>query len=328
MADTLLICEDEASVRSMLTRILTAEGFVVVTAANGEEALELLEHRPVDLVLCDVNMPGIDGFEVCRRIRRRPDRQLLPIALMTGIADTAARIEGLGSGADEFVSKPFECTVLLARIRALLRVKHLTDTLERTENVILAFARAIEAKDEYTDGHLWRLAEYSRAVAIALGCDDEAARHIWFGGVLHDVGKVAVDDRILRKPGPLTTEEFAQIRRHPLIGADIVSPMRFATTVCPIVAGHHEWWDGGGYPFGLRGESIPLGARIVAVADAWDAMTTTRPYRNALSNEEAARRLRAGAGQQFDPRIVDVFVEMLHHRLLPAQAPVAAVVAA
>lgn len=317
MNDRVLVCDDDSRVRGLLGRLLASHGFSVRTADCGERALEEISRHTPDLLLLDITMPGLSGFEVCRRVRRMSEGELLPIVLITGLPDTDSRIRGLESGADEFVSKPFEHPVLLARIRALLRVKHLTDQLERTENVIFTLARTVEARDSYTDGHLWRLAEYSRTIATCLGCGPEDARHAWYGGILHDIGKIGIDDSVLRKCGSLTPSEFAEVRRHPDIGAEIVSSMRFAPVVAPIVRGHHERWDGGGYPQGLAGESIPLHARIVSVADAFDAMTTDRPYRSALDHTEAIHRLRGGCGSQWDPTIVDVFVDLLERGELP-----------
>ncbi len=320
MTDAILLCDDDAHVRDLLSRSLQHNGFQIHTAPTAEVALKLLDVVHVDAVLSDVHMPGMSGLQLCRRIRQRRGGGLLPVALMTGEADVSSRVAGLESGADDFVSKPFQLPVLVAKLRALLRVKHLTDELERTEGVVLALARAIEAKDACTEGHVWRLAEYSRALAVAYGCDPGFARHVWFGGLLHDVGKVAVDERVLRKAGSLDESEREQMRRHPQVGADIVGPLRFSSVVGPIILGHHEWWDGSGYPYGLRGASIPMGARIVAVADAWDAMTTDRPYRHALGEAEALRRLVAGAGTQFDPQLVEVFRGMVRMRLLPGAA--------
>ena len=317
MHDRVLVCDDDARVRGLLGRLLAAHGFSVRTADNGEHALDEISRHTPDLLLLDITMPGLNGFEVCRRVRRMSEGELLPIVLITGLPDSDSRIRGLESGADEFISKPFEHGVLIARIRALLRVKHLTDQLERTENVIFTLARTVEARDAYTDGHLWRLAEYSRSVALSLGCSAEEARHAWYGGILHDIGKIGIDDGVLRKNGALTPTEFAEVRKHPDIGAEIISAMRFAPVVAPIVRGHHERWDGGGYPQGLASESIPLHARIVSVADAFDAMTTDRPYRSALDTGEAVSRLREGSGAQWDPTIVDVFVDLLERGELP-----------
>ncbi len=321
MIDRILVCDDDPGVRGVLSRLLAREGFEVRTVERGEHALEEIAHRAPDLLLLDVTMPGMSGFEVTRAVRRLPYGQLLPIALITGLADSASRVIGLASGADEFIDKPFEPQVLVARVHAMLRVKHLTDQLESTENVIFTLARTVEARDSYTDTHLWRLAEYSRTMALAMGCSPEEARYAWYGGVLHDIGKIGIDESVLKKPGALTPDEFIEVKRHPDIGAEIVRSMRFAPIVSPIVRSHHERWDGRGYPQGIGGEDIPLAARIVAVADSWDAMITDRPYRQALDHREAVARLHKGAGTQWDHTVVDVFVDLLMHGELPQRAP-------
>ncbi len=317
MTDRILVCDDDIGVRGVLSRLLAHHGFRVRTVESGLQAIDEICNNTPDLLLLDVSMPGIDGIEVCRRVRAMEGFDLLPIVLITGLTDSASRIRGLEAGADDFTSKPIEPEVLIARIRSLLRVKHVTDQLERTENVIFALARTVEARDAYTDRHLWRLAEYSRAMSDALGRSPADARYAWYGGLLHDIGKIAIDPVVLSKPGSLTREEFEEVKRHPGVGASIVSSMRFSPIVAPIVLHHHERWDGGGYPDGLAGENIPLAARIVAVADAYDAMTTDRPYRLALEPAEAERRLRAGCGEQFDRGIVDVFTDLIRHDELP-----------
>jgi putative two-component system response regulator len=320
MADLILVVDDEPRVRGVLARLLEREGYSVLQAESGELALEAIDRQPPDMVLLDVTLPGLSGFDVCRTVRLKNSCELLPIALITGMSDSVSRIRGLEAGADDFVSKPFEPEVLLARIRSLLRVKRLTDQLERTENVIFAIARTVEARDAYTDAHLWRMAEYSRTMAKALGSSPEDSRFAWYGGLLHDIGKIGIDDNVLKKPGALTEAEFAEVKRHPDVGANIVSSLRFAPVVAPIIRGHHERWDGRGYPQGLSGQEIPFAARIVSVADAWDAMTTDRPYRPALPHEEAIRRLRRGSGEQWDPAMVDTFLGLLERGELETAA--------
>jgi putative two-component system response regulator len=319
MIDRVLVCDDDIAVRGLLSRLLVHHGFRVRTVDSGAHALEEVERNAPDLLLLDVNMPGMDGIEVCRRVRAMRAHELLPVVLITGLYDTASRVRGLEAGADEFTSKPIESEVLIARIRSLLRVKHVTDQLERTEDVIFALARTVEARDAYTDRHLWRLAAYSRAMAIALGGSPAEARYAWYGGLLHDIGKIAIDPSVLMKPGALSRAEFEEVKRHPDVGASIVSSMRFAPIVAPIVRSHHERWDGRGYPQGLAGEEIPYAARIVAVADSYDAMVTDRPYRSAIDTEEAVRRLRAGAGEQWDRTMVDVFIDLQAHDELPSR---------
>jgi len=187
---------------------------------------------------------------------------------------------------------------------------------------VFSMARWVEIKDPYTEGHLRRIAGYSEQTALALGLPAEQARVVRYAGVLHDIGKIGVREELLSKPGPLTLDEQTELRRHADYGAAIVAPMRFAGDVAPIILSHHEHWDGKGYPYSLRGEQIPLGARIIAVVDAFDAMTSDRPYRKSLGNEEATRRLRAGSGTQWDPAVVDVFLSLLEAgQLRPVELP-------
>jgi putative two-component system response regulator len=201
--------------------------------------------------------------------------------------------------------------LLRARIRSQLRIKRLTDQLERTESVIFMLALAVEAKDTYTEGHLRRLSSYSEQLAVAIGLSSAQVKAIRFGGLLHDIGKISIDDAILRKPGKLTEEEYAQIKRHPEYGARIIQAMRFAGDVGPIIRHHHERWDGKGYPTGLAGEEIPIGARIVAIVDAYDAMMTDRPYRSSLGLDETMRRMREGRGREWDPVLLDRFIKLI-----------------
>jgi cyclic di-GMP phosphodiesterase len=194
-------------------------------------------------------------------------------------------------------------------------VKRLTDQLERTENVIFAIARTVEARDACTDAHLWRMAEYSRTMARALGASPEDCRYAWYGGLLHDIGKIGIDDQVLRKPGALTEAEFREVKRHPDLGAGIVSSLRFAPVVAPIIRGHHERWDGRGYPLGLSGQDIPVIARIIAVADTYDAMTSDRAYRRALPHEVTIGEIERCMRSQFDPDVGGTFVERIdEHR--------------
>jgi putative two-component system response regulator len=231
--------------------------------------------------------------------------------MLTGLDDREHRTRGIEAGADDFLTKPFEQSILRARIRSQLRLKRLTDQLEHTENVIFMLAQAVEAKDAYTEGHLRRLRAYGEQLALGCGLSPSEVAAVRYGGILHDIGKIGVDEAIIRKPGPLTAEEVAQMRRHPEIGAQIISQMLFAREVAPIISAHHEYWDGSGYPHGLRGEEIPIGARIITIVDAFDAMTTDRPYRAALSEAETMRRLREARGTQFDPEMLDIFLKLV-----------------
>jgi putative two-component system response regulator len=250
---------------------------------------------------------------VCSALKRNPATWQIPIIMVTVEGEREARLLGIEAGADDYLEKPADPVELEVRIRALLRTKRRNDQLEQAEAVIFALARAVEAKDSYTEGHLQRLALYSVAIGELMGLSAEELVALRYGALLHDVGKVGVDELIIRKGGPLTAAEYHMMQQHTLIGERIVQPLRMAASVGPIVRYHHERWDGRGYPDGLMRESIPLCARIVAVADAFDAMTTVRPYNRVLSAAEAAERLRAGAGIYWDPTVVAVFLDWLQN---------------
>lgn len=322
MADRILVIEDDARVREVLTTFLEGEGYTALPVGNAEDGLRLLEERPPDLILLDLQLPGMDGFTFCRRIKSDENTALIPVTVLTGLHDAEARTMSVQAGADDFLHKPVDFELLRARLQGQLRIKHLTDQLESTELVIFSMARWVEIKDPYTEGHLRRIAGFSEQTARALGLSAEQARVVRYAGVLHDIGKIGVSEAVLRKPGPLDAAEQLELRRHAQYGAAIVSPMRFAADVAPIVLAHHEHWDGSGYPNELSGEQIPLGARIISVVDAYDAMTSDRPYRRSLGDPEAVRRLRGGSGTQWDPRVVTTFLELLEAgQLQPADLP-------
>ncbi|NJM08976.1 response regulator [Candidatus Gracilibacteria bacterium] len=316
MSAKILVVDDESAIRDVLMRILQREGYTVVLATDGIDALEKVAIEQPDLVLLDVTMPRMDGFAVCKRLKDNEHTALIPVTMLTGLDDREHRQRGLEVGADDFLTKPFETSLLRARLRSQLRLKRLTDQLERTEEVIFMLALAVEAKDSYTEGHLRRLSSYSEQLARAAGLSEHEVKAIRFGGLLHDIGKIAIDDAILKKPGALTKEEYDEVKRHPTTGARIVAPMRFAGEVGPIILGHHERWDGKGYPQGLSGIDIPVGARIVSIVDAFDAMRTDRPYRSALTLEETLRRLRNGSGIEWDPQLLAIFLEMITEGVL------------
>jgi putative two-component system response regulator len=311
-APTILVVEDEPDVLDMLRDQLTDLGYAVRTATSAEEALRAVETAPPDLVLTDVHMRGISGVELCARLKADPRFALTPIVIVTAVTDLDARVAGLAAGADDFFGKPFELSELSTRLGALLRVKALLDQLERAEGVIVTLGSTIEARDVYTSGHCERLSRYGVALGQALHVPEALLRALKLGGYLHDLGKIAVPDAVLLKPGALTPAEVAQIHRHPTVGADLVRGMHTLDLVRPIIRHHHERWDGTGYPDGLKGEAIPLGARIMAVVDVFDALHTERPYKRALPTAEALAILRAEADAgAWEPRIVARFVEIV-----------------
>ena len=306
---TILVVDDEPDLRETMTDYLSGCGYQVVPAASAEAALDVLERSAVDLVLTDVHMRGMSGVELCAHIKGAPRWQLTPVVLLTAHADLDARVAGLAAGADDFFAKPVEFAELRTRVAVLLRVKDLLDQLERAENVITTLGTTIEARDPYTAGHCQRLARYAMALGHALGVDAATLKALWLGGFLHDLGKVAVPDRVLLKPGRLDPDERSIIQLHPVAGAEMVESMRTLAGVRPIIRHHHERYDGSGYPDGLRGEAIPLGARIMAVVDVYDALHTSRPYKAAMSHEHAAAiLLRETEAGVWDPQIVTTFI--------------------
>jgi putative two-component system response regulator len=287
MSERILIVDDESAARAALDLLLRREGFEVRTASDGAAALaECAAFRP-DLILLDILMPGIDGFEVCRRIKATPETRLTPVVLITGLSETEDRIKGINAGADDFLSKPIDFNELLARTRSLLRLKQYTDELENAEAVLFTLAHAIEARDPYTRGHCERLAEMSARLGKQLGIAEDGIKALRRAGIVHDIGKVAVPDSILLKPGPLTPKETIVMRKHSVVGERICAPLKTFHLVLPIIRHHHEKYDGSGYPDALRGDEIPLAARILQLADVYDALTTDRPYKVAIPSNAA-----------------------------------------
>lgn len=287
MNERILIVDDEAGVRDGLQVLLKRQGYDVLAAHDGASALDECASFHPDLILLDVMMPGRDGFEVCREIKSHADTRLIPVVLITGLSEKSDRIHGIEAGADDFLSKPIDVSELDARVRSLLRLKAFTDELENAEAVLFALALSIESRDPYTHGHCTRLAEFSTRLGERMGLPEDDLVALRRGGLVHDIGKVVVPDAVLLKPGPLTAEERTMIKQHAQAGEHICAPLKSFRAVLPIIRHHHERWDGSGYPDGLQGEEIPLLARLLQIADVYDALTTERPYRGALTQNEA-----------------------------------------
>jgi putative two-component system response regulator len=286
-----LVVDDTEGVRALFSRLLSADGHEVVLAADGDGALEAVRTHAPDVILLDVSMPGPDGLEVCRRLKADPATRLTPVILVTGQSELSDRIRGIEAGADEFLAKPVHPHELRVRVRSLTRLKHLLDALDSAEAAFMALALTIEARDPLTRGHCERLARHAVRLGRALGLPDEDLHALHRGGYLHDVGKVGIPDSVLLKEGPLTPEESALMRRHPEIGATLCAPLQSLRRVRPIILHHHERLDGSGYPAGLRGDDVPLLAQVVGIVDVYDALTSTRPYRRALTPTQAIEHL-------------------------------------
>ena len=314
---TILVADDDEINREFLAEILMREGYSVVRAEDGEQALKAIESKLVDLALLDVMMPGKTGFEVCRTIKSRPETFFTPILLVTGLTRVDHRIEGITCGADDFLTKPVNRLELLARTRSLLRLKEFTDELESAETVLFSLALSIEAKDPYTKGHCDRLAKYSVAIADRLGLPQEQRVALRRAGVVHDIGKTAVPEQILVKRGPLTDSEWTVMRQHPVVGERICAPLRSFRLVLPIIRHHHEKLDGSGYPDGLKGDQIPVTARILQITDIYDALTTDRSYRAALPQDVALEIMHEEARRGWwDTALLDEF-----ERFITSSAP-------
>ena len=300
--------DDSKSIRAVIEACLTEIECELSFASNGVTALAMIDDDPPDLVLLDVKMPGIDGYEVCRRIRANPRLRLLPVVMITARSHTHDRVKALEFGADDFMTKPFERAELVARVRSSLKLKSLYNTLDSAEQVIFALAAAVEAKDSVTERHTRRVAESARHLGTRLGLPEPALDALYRGGIIHDIGKIGVSEAILLKGGPLSVVEQRSMQAHPEIGANIIAPLQTGSSLQPIIRHHHERFDGSGYPDGLCGDQIPLLARIISICDAFDAMINDRPYRAGVSVDEAATMLMAGAGTQWDPALVELFL--------------------
>lgn len=341
----ILIVDDDPDIRASLSEILISEGYQVETAENGKEALGKISTFEPDIVLTDYLMPEMDGIALCKIIKNDPTSVDTGVILITGVNDLETRVRGLLAGADDFLNKPFMLPELQARIKSLSKVKLYHDFLKNYQKkleeevekktadllkanldlkiayeeikdlsleTIYRLAKAAEYRDEHTGYHIQRIAHYSVAIGVHLGLSNDALDVLRYASPLHDIGKLGIPDAILLKPGALTASEWEIMKMHSIIGAEILSgsKIRYLKAAEKIARYHHEKWDGTGYPEGLRGEKIPLFARITALADVFDALTTDRPYRKAMTIEEALEVIKSGRGSHFDPLLVDTFFKV------------------
>ena len=311
-AGRVLIVEDDEQVRTLLAYLLGQSGYAAITAESGEEALERMNESAPDLVLLDVHLPGLSGHEVLKQIRAREHGQLLPVVMMTGWVSRQEKLEAISAGVTDFIVKPFDPEEMVARVRSLVRLKGLTDVLEEATEVVIALAKSIDARDSYTAGHSERVSFFATMLGERVGLSETDLRAVREGGLFHDIGKIAMRDSILHKGGPLSAAEYEEIKRHPVLGRDLIGHMKTLAPTLPVVYHHHEHCDGSGYPDGITSEAIPLVARITSVADIYDGMTSERPYRQALQRDEAIRIMRGEVRKGWwDPELVDEFCGMM-----------------
>jgi putative two-component system response regulator len=313
-----LVVDDIDANRALVTALLTRDGYDVSVAGSGREALDSVRRDRPDLILLDVMMPGLNGFDVCGALKQDPATRLIPIVLVTALHHSEDRIRSIEAGADDFISKPFNAHELRARVQSLIRIKRYTDDLDSAESVIISLALTIEARDRYTEGHCQRLSSYASDFGRHLGFGEDDVTALVRGGFLHDIGKVGIPDAILLKPGRLTPEEYRVMQQHAAIGDRLCGELRSLRRVRPIVRHHHERLDGSGYPDGLRGDAIPLLAQLMGIVDVFDALTTARPYKPALSIPAAAQELAWEADRGWHRRdLVDTFIQLVGEGHLP-----------
>jgi putative two-component system response regulator len=310
-AGKIVVADDMAPLLETLCETLTGDGYTVFPAGDGDVALALVRSESPDLVLTDINMPALSGIELCRRLKENPTTRLIPVMLLTGLDGRSERLAGIDAGADEFLTKPVNTSELRARVRSLMRLKRFTDELDSAESIIMSLALTVEARDTYTGGHCERMAAYAAALGHHLGLSGDEVAALRRGGYLHDIGKVGIPDAVLQKAGPLTPDEFEIVKRHTTIGDRLCGDLRLLRMVRPIVRCHHERTDGSGYPDGLAGEEIPLLAQIMGVVDVYDALTTNRPYRPAMTAEDACATLEREADRGWRRAdLVDAFTSL------------------
>lgn len=291
----MLVVDDEPAVANVLARVIAKDGYEVEVAEDGPRALVSIANRPPDVILLDLMLPGLTGFEICHRLKRELRTRLIPVVLITGAGERENRIRGLEAGADDFLAKPLDQQELLVRLRALVRMKRYTDDLDSAASILMSLAVLIERRDGCTEGHCYRMANYATAVGRRLGLAEEDLQALHRGGFLHDIGMLAVPDAVLNKAEALDPEEFEIVKAHTTIGESLCGPLRSLKAVRPIIRSHHERLDGSGYPDGLAGDEIPLLAQIIGVVDVYDAITSQRPYQRAQSMEQAVDILRGQA---------------------------------
>ena len=310
---TVLVVDDEEPTRQFLTRVLEREGYVVHHATNGRAALQAIDSTEPDVVVLDVVLPEIDGFEVCRRVRSEPRSRLTPIIMVTGFDAQTERVHGLSAGADDFLAKPFDIYELVARVRSLARVKRYADDLDSAGAILANLAAIVESRYGHSSGHCYRMANYATSVGRLLEVSDGEQQALYRGAFLHDIGMLAISDAILQQPGPLSDDDYETVKSHPSLGDAFCANLRSLQAVRPIIRWHHERVDGSGYPDGLRGNDIPVVAQIVGVVEMYEALTSPRPYQERCKPADALVLLRRHADRGWlSGRVVDAMTRVVH----------------
>lgn len=311
-APRILVVDDNPGIAALMSQLLSMRGYDVAIAADAQQAEAEVKRQAPDLILSDVRMPGKSGYELCHDLKENPATRLIPFVLITGLSDSADKLKGIEAGADDFLNKPVLAEELTARVKSLLRVKEFTDELETADSVLCTLGLIVEGRDPYTEGHCERLALNATHLGRHLGLDEDSVIALRRGGFLHDLGKIAVPDEILKKGSDLTPEEWKIMKLHPVTGENICRPLKSLRLVLPIIRHHHEHPDGSGYPDGLRAGEIPLLPRILQVVDVYDALRTARPYKPAIGHDQSAHTMREKARQGLlDGDLVNEFFDML-----------------
>jgi putative two-component system response regulator len=310
---TILVVEDHEILREGLQILLETEGFRVVSAPHGLKALELMNSSVPDLILSDISMPEMDGFEFYKIVRSRPEWVTIPFIFLTARGERDDVFASKKMGVEDYLVKPVDRQELTATIRSRLDRNQqlmLAQLEQAYQASLIMLANAIELRDEYTRGHVDRVMNLCVMIAQRMGWSQTQVKALEFGAILHDIGKIYVRENILSKAGPLDHDEWAEMKLHTVVGSELLQSIPYLAQAIPIIRYHHERWDGGGYPDGLAGEAIPLGARIVAVADSFDAMTSARVYQQAVKSEQAVKEIRRGSGTLYDPEVVEAFLSV------------------
>lgn len=308
--ETILIVEDNDVLRHGLRDLLEAEGYSVLTASHGLEGLNQIHSVQPDLILADISMPEMDGYEFFETVRAQPEWVSIPFIFLTARKGREEVFEGKKLGAEDYLVKPVTKHELMTTISSRLSRSQellLAQLQQAYESTLIMLANAIELRDHYTRGHVERVRDYTLAIARNMGLTDNRLDQLQYGSILHDIGKIHILESVLSKPGPLDGPEWDEMKKHPVVGVEMVKNIPFLAPAIPVILHHHERWDGQGYPYGLAREEIPLVARIVAVADSLDAMITSRTYRVALTPDQAYDEISNCSGTHFDPEIVKSF---------------------